>query len=153
MNYKKTLDSGAVLEVTLAPFAVGHRLLKAVMSEIEQIKISIGDVKDISTIFSSEMNDSVINTIKNLITRVLSSDVIEEALWVCMERATYDGKKITRDTFEDMNVRADYFIVAKEVLWFNLTPFFKNLKSIVSIPPLGSTTTPKLSSKGKNPSS
>jgi hypothetical protein len=70
-----------------------------------------------------------------------------------MERATYNGVKITRDTFEDMDTRADYFVVAKEVLWFNLNPFFKNLKSIVSLPKASSTATLKLSSKEKKPSS
>lgn len=130
-NLKKTLDSGAVLEVTMAPFEDGHRLLKAVMREAESVKVSLGvKGKTLGDIFSLELTDETLDMIKNVVSRLVSSDTIEEALWICIGRATYNNVKITKDTFEDEKARGDYFLVMKEVLGFNLRPFVKNLASL-----------------------
>lgn len=132
-NLKKTLESGAVLEISMSSFEVGCRLLKAVTKEIESIKISLGvGVTDIKYIFNEEINDSIVNTIKNLIARTISSDSIEAMVWECMGRATYNNQKITKETFESEQTRADYLVVFNEVLWYNISPFLKNLGSVLS---------------------
>ena len=118
MNLKKTLDSGAVLEVQIAKFRIGHRLFKAVMKEIKDIDMPDGA--------------NVANMIKDVATGILSSGEVEAILWECMEVALYNNQKVTPDLFEDERVREDYLIVAKEVLMVNLTPFFKNLRSLLS---------------------
>ena len=41
-NPKITLPSGAELEVQMASFQTGHRLLKTVLRELEGVEISIG---------------------------------------------------------------------------------------------------------------
>jgi hypothetical protein len=118
MNLKKTLDSGAVLEVTMADFKTGHRLFKAVMEEIKDVEMSDGD--------------NVIVVIKNVATGILSSDKVEAMLWECMGRAIYNNQKVVPALFEDEQIREDYLVVAKEVLWFNLGPFLKYLSSLLS---------------------
>lgn len=120
-NLIKTLDSGAKLEIQLASFENGHRLLKAIMKEVEGIEINAG--------LNTEINLSVI---KNIVAKIIYSENIESALWACMNVVLYDGKKVSRETFEDENARADFLIVTKEVLVYNLTPFFKNLGSALS---------------------
>lgn len=132
-NLKKTLDSGAELDITLASFAEGNKLLKAIMKEIEAVKISSGlsQQKSFKDFLNIDVNDGTINTIKNIVSGILSSDAVEEALWPCMSRATYNSKRVTRDLFEDEEVRKDYLIVAKEVLFYNLLPFFGNLASLL----------------------
>ena len=113
-NLKKTLDSGAVLEVSMSPFEVSHGLLKAVMKETEGINITD--------------KDNVINVIKNFAARIIYSESIQTALWLCMERATYNNIKISKDLFEDEKIRGDYLTVVKEVMVYNLSPFLKSLK-------------------------
>ena len=131
MNLVKTLESGAALEVTMGSFVEGLRLFKAVMKELEAVKISLGiREKSIQDIFTSEVNDEILDTLKNVLSRIVSSQAIEEALWPCMKRAIYSGQKITPLLFEDEKIREDFLIVSKEVLWFNLSPFFKNLGSL-----------------------
>ena len=125
MGTIKTLDSGAVLDLTLAPFEAGHKLLKAVMREIEQVNVS-------KEALSGEMNEGALNTIKSLLARLIYSDAVEAALWPCMDRALYNNKRISKDLFEDEAARADYLPVVKEVLLFNLSPFTKNLTSLLS---------------------
>ena len=113
-NLKKTLDSGAILEVSMSPFEVSHGLLKAVMKEVESIKIG-GE-------------ENPINSIKNFAAKVIYSDSIQAALWTCMERATYNNVKISKDLFEDERIREDYLVIVKEVMVYNLSPFMKSLK-------------------------
>lgn len=117
MNLKKTLDSGAVLEVQMAKFQLGHRLFKAVMREIKDIVMPD--------------NANVANMIKDVAAGLLSSSEVEAILWECMGVAIYNNQKVTPDLFEDEKIREDYLIVAKEVLIVNLIPFFKNLSSML----------------------
>ena len=144
MNLKKTLDSGATLEVTMASFEVGHKLLKCVMREVEGVKLSLGvKAKTLQDFFAMEINDEALNTLKNVVTRLIGSDALDEALWPCMERALYNNQKVSRDLFEDERNRADYLVVAKEVLLFNLSPFLKNLSSLFQGSPAKATESQK----------
>jgi hypothetical protein len=118
MNLKKTLDSGAELEVTMAPFTVGLRLFKAVGKVIKEVDI-LGEAE-------------LFNIIKNAALGIVTSDEVESVLWECMGRATYNNRKVNWEIFEDEKIREDYLSVAKEVLWFNLSPFSKNLRSMLS---------------------
>lgn len=109
-NLKKTLPSGAELEVTMSGFKEVTNLHETVMREVAGL-----DFDRESTI--------------NLYARLAASRAIKEALWPCIERATYNGAKITLDTFEPEAARADFYVVAQEVLVFNLRPFLTSLGS------------------------
>lgn len=130
-NLKKTLPSGAILELSLCSFEEGNDLLKSVMKEIESLNISMGN-NEIKDIVNMEINDEMINTVKGILSRVISSTEIERCLWRCLGRGTIDSKKISKDTFEDHQLRGDYLIVMKETLIYNLKPFFSSLGSMLS---------------------
>lgn len=109
-----TLPSGAELNVdTLPPFADSEALFKAVM-------------KDILLLIPSdrELDQSVI---KDFICRGLVSSDVRSALWKCMERVTYNGLKINKDTFEPEDARQDYMEVLWQVAERNIAPFLKGL--------------------------
>jgi hypothetical protein len=114
---EKVLESGALLKLSLCSFEEGTKLMKVVARELKNTRIS--------------RDEEVINVIKNLVTTLIASNEIEEALWSCIERGTYDGIHIKRDIFEDEKARADYIPILREALVFNLSPFFKSLKSLV----------------------
>lgn len=134
---KKTLESGAEIDVTLASFAVCTKLLKCVASELGRVELNLmgpdGNLKDLMNL---EIGDQLINTSKNVISALMSSDSIEAALWPCLEKATYRSlggteQRISRELFDTIEAaREDYIPIAREVLWFNLRPFFKNLSSL-----------------------
>jgi len=109
--FKKTLESGAELTISLASFPEGHRLFKAVTKELQSI-------------------DLAEDTVQKLSMQLVSSEAIEQALWPCMARATYGGLKVNQELFEDAKIRCDFLEVMKEVLGFNLVPFSKNLGSL-----------------------
>ncbi len=110
----KKLDSGANIEITLAPFTEGHRLFKTVARELEDLNFKE-------------------DTIQKMALKLISSEAVEIALWRCMERASYNKMKVNADLFENSEIRKDFFPVAKEVLIFNLTPFFANLASLFPV--------------------
>lgn len=109
-NLKKKLESGAELEVTMAGFEECMNLDEAVKAELAGIDFD----KESTITFYAKLS---------------GSRRLKEALWPCMLRATYNGQKITKETFEPEQARADFFPVAQEVLVFNLRPFFQGLGS------------------------
>lgn len=121
-NEKVSLPSGAVLEMTVAPFLEGRRLLSAVSACIKSVKVdaSLGDASNL-------------NSLKDVFLSCLTSKDVEDALLECMKRCTYNGQRITSwDIFEDMKAREDYMTICVEVAKFNLAPFTKNLLQLLS---------------------
>jgi hypothetical protein len=127
---KKSLESGALLDITTT-FADSHRLFKAVMKEFENVKLEAG-AQSLKELFAMDLGEEALNTLKNLICRIVSSEIIDEAMWQCFTRVTYNGTKVTKDTFEAENVRGDYLLVVKEVMVANLAPFFASRDSLLS---------------------
>ena len=145
---QKVLDSGATLDLSLCSFAEGNRLMKAVARELKDTPISIGAKGNIKDFFKLDFGDEALNTVKNLLTGLIASDEIEAALWPCIERGTYTTPSgtilhIKKDIFEDEKTREDYIPILKEALVYNLSPFFKSLKSLVKDIPLVNTSTLK----------
>lgn len=109
------LDSKKVLKVTPAPFSDARDLYQAFLLEIKDVRVN-------------QLADDVdMGFIKDAICSVLSSKRIEEKLFVCMKRCTYDGMKIDKDTFEPIEAREDYFQVCYEIARVNIFPFTKSL--------------------------
>lgn len=108
------LPSGAVLKITLSPFAISKNLFEAVTEEIKLLKLDPQAELDF-------------DLCKNLFCTGFSSKKIDAALQECMKRATYNGVKLTEDTFEPEDARQDYVTVCLEVALLNLRPFTKNL--------------------------
>jgi hypothetical protein len=134
---EKILESGAILKLSLCSFAEGSKLMKAVARELRNTTISLGvkEVKNLGDLFKIDVGDEALNTFKNLVAGLISSEEIEAALWPCIVRGSYIyagvETHINKDLFEDEKARADYLPILKEALVYNLSPFFVNLKSLV----------------------
>ena len=109
--------SGAVLKIRPAPFADAKNLYQALLSELRDVSIST----------KMEMGELY----KQLFCVGFSSPLIEEYLWKCLEKCTYNnGKgdlKIDKDTFEPLEARDDYMSICMEVTKENVSPFAKSL--------------------------
>lgn len=117
------LKSGAVLAVQIAPFEVANKLVKAVARELTVVSFDM----ELGNVDLSNLQPKDLNTLKNAAFQLLQSDAVEACVFGCMARCLYEGQKITKDTFEKPEARADYLPVAWEVMKANLSPFFKNL--------------------------
>jgi hypothetical protein len=121
-NEKVSLPSGAELEMTLAPFLEGERLLSAVGECVKDVKVDANTEVDN---LASNMN-----SIKDMFVNCLTSQKVKDAILACLKRCSYNGQRITSwDIFDDIKAREDYFSVCWEVCKFNLAPFMKNLIS------------------------
>ena len=119
------LPSGAKLEVFVAPFAVGTKLYKVIANELKSV--SVGENLDLGNLGSLDLND-----LKSIFLQLLGSDALEAALFECFKWSTYNGLKVSRETFEPIEARGDYLPAAWGVLKINVTPFFKSLGSLLS---------------------
>ncbi len=122
---KITLKSGAILDITRSPFVIGHKLFKTVLKELKDVNLKLGlkEGQTLGGLFELELTDDALNTAKNGILTLLSSQEIEDVLWECFERCLYENKKITKNLFDDEKVCEDYLEVYKEVMTLNLAPF------------------------------
>lgn len=115
---KVKLPSGAELTINPASFVEAKNLYQALLKEMKEIKI--------------DTKMEVVDLYKDLFCVGFSSSVIEDCLWKCLQRCTYDdGKKgplkIDQDTFEPVEAREDYTTVCAEVVKDNVYPFGKTL--------------------------
>lgn len=132
-NVVKNLSSGAEIELGMGTFSESLTLMKAVAKELENVPLQFGTESkglSFSAIFAKGFGEETINTLKNVLVRLLYSPNVEAALWPCLGRCTYNKVRIVKDSqdLEKMETfRGDYLVVAKEVMEMNLTPFFKSL--------------------------
>lgn len=111
---EKKLPSGAVLKITLAPFAEAKALYQACLEELRGLKVDPHEEIDV-------------NLFKDLFCVGLSSKKIENALAACMKRSLYNDLKIDENTFEPVDARQDYMVACFEVAKENIAPFVKSL--------------------------
>lgn len=108
-----TLPSGKVLSITLAPFEDAKELQQALLEEVKTLSVDpTGNMADLY---------------KDLFCAGFSSKKVEKALMKCMNRVTYDGVRIDKDTWEPEEARGDYMPTCVEVGKANILPFLKSL--------------------------
>jgi hypothetical protein len=116
-----TLSSGAVLELKMAPFVSGTKLMKVVSAELKAANI------DLAKIVSKDNEKELPNILKDAFFQCISSDALQSAFFECAGRSLHNGEKITPATFESSETRGDYLPTAWEVIKFNLLPFVQGL--------------------------
>lgn len=67
--------------------------------------------------------------ITSLILAIDSDEEIMERMFDCLKKSTYDGIKITKETFEEEAARGDLYDIFFQCLKVNIYPFFKPLLS------------------------
>lgn len=135
MNTTVPLESGRELVLQIASFAAGRALYKAIALELLATQIEIEKI-DLN-LDLAKLDPKALNTLKNVVCRLLASDEVEKAFFACAINSTLNGKKIVRAEFEPEDVREDFLPVAWEVIRFNLAPFVRriDLSSLTSAAP------------------
>lgn len=118
MSHSESIDinlpSGSKLKITVSPFVTARALYQAILEEAKNLKLDPNAEIDV-------------NLRKDLFCLALSSQKIQVCLDKCMERVTYNGIKISADTFEPVAARDDYLLACFEVAKANISPFMKSL--------------------------
>lgn len=86
------------------------------------------DLGDLKLSFNTEA-DLDIGKLLQIAMRLDASQKVADALFVCLGRCTYDGQRITKQTFEPRDARGDYYPIVIACLKENIGPFFVPLLS------------------------
>lgn len=122
MSEKITLKSGSTLELYMAPYSMGWKLVRVLANELKQVGI------DGEALSGGGASQAIIfEALKNGILQLLGSQAFEDSVYECLSRCLYNGDKVTRQTFEDETARGDFLPCVVEVTKFNVLPFVKNL--------------------------
>lgn len=113
--------SGSEVKINVADFITSMKLKKAV---VEAVKESDADVSKIDL---ANLKMGAIESILQIILTADSSDKVELAIFDCLKRCTYNSEKITREVFEPIDARKDYYEIVIACLKVNLAPFFEPL--------------------------
>lgn len=123
------LPSGAQLNITVAPFADAHALLKAILRSVKGMSLPQNISEVDMSMAGIAGNPQLFGTVVDKILSVAVSDDVEKALFKCLERTTYDGVKIHPVIFDDPKytdrIREDYYSICLKVIEANCKPFFK----------------------------
>ena len=71
--------------------------------------------------------------LSNVLMALDSSEEVFESMFECLKKSTYNGNRITFDTFESETSRQDLYEVFFYCLKVNIYPFFKPLLSRLGI--------------------
>lgn len=121
-----TTKNGVKVKVNPADFEDAMDLQAAIMDRISTAKFSLnlGDFKDEKEDVDIDIADFI-----RMGMSVASSKEVREILFKCLARCTYDGQKITRNTFEDTEARKDFYEVSFACLKENVGHFIEPLIS------------------------
>lgn len=103
-----TAPSGAEVAINPAGWVAAKRLKMALERELAQIA-----------------NPFTINAVM----MIDSSELVDTALWPCLNRCLYKGEKITEQTFDKPEARGDYYEVIIACVKENLGPLAESLRS------------------------
>lgn len=112
--------SGARVKINLAPWGVTVALKSAIAQEICKTNMDLN-----VNIFSGLQNDINLIDFVKLALIVDSSELVYQRLFDCLIKCSYNGDKITPETFEDAKARQDYYDIVIACLKENIFPFFE----------------------------
>ena len=111
------LDSGAKLSVTQAPFINAMALYKALLASVKGLQLA----EDVMNMDVTVLKDAAISA--------ATSPEVEQALYKCARRATYNTFPVDPSLFDDPRIgtqaREDFYEIAWRVVEVNCGPFFK----------------------------
>lgn len=121
---ESTLLSGAKLNITPASFEDAFALQNALLESAKGIKFEL----DIANMDVTDFKDFIIGA--------ATSKAVQSAVFKCLERATYNDIRVTRQLFDDPklgeNAREDYYEMVIKAVEVNCKPFFVRAFSALS---------------------
>ena len=124
MEFK--LPSGAQLSITLLDFEQAFEISQTVTRFIGLLEL---DIKSLNIEQWKSFSDIDFNAIKRPLSQVLSNGDLVKAGNKCLNKCTYNGKRITDQTWQDIEARKDYLYAIFYGLKENVYPFFAGVFS------------------------
>lgn len=133
-SQKFDMPSGAVLVITVAPFADAWALMRASLKTLKGMNLKPDDLKMEMSALAG--NTSAFSLIVDRVVDFATSPEVEAAIWKCAQRALYiplgsdiafPGTKVSPSMFDDPEygntAREDYAKIVTSLLEVNCKPF------------------------------
>jgi hypothetical protein len=120
------LPSGGELNVTPLGFEEAWRVSQDVIGVIKELSLDFSAID-----FKKPMTVDLVREFKDPICTLLGSPVINKSVRSAFNRATYNGAKIDKMTFDPVEARGDYLFAAFYALKENISPFFDGILSFL----------------------
>lgn len=118
-----TATSGAKVKINVADFEDAQNLKFAIQ---KALKTEDFELKDIGDIMSAD-----VWPIAKIAMAVDCSKEVNEALWPCLARCSRNGDKITKNTFEPVEARQDYYEIVVSCIKENVGPLFAGVSVVL----------------------
>lgn len=108
------LQSGKTLRFNISTFDNGKNLSQVIARELRTLNVS--SITEIDETLFLQMGLLGISSVE-----------IENAIWLCFDKAVVDGDKLNKEYFKSVANREDYFEICSVIAKANLAPFMKGL--------------------------
>lgn len=119
--------------INVASFQDVINLKRAILSELKKNPIGLKLAGESTNIMEKDISfEDLLNFLKNTLIGLELSDELDNAIFVCLGRCTYDTvHAITKDFFDKYpESLEDYYEIVFECVKENLNPFIKSLVSL-----------------------
>lgn len=107
--------SGAEVMIAPAPWEEAGELKNVLVSAsvpLEKVSFTEQSVKDF---------------LHKFLVYIDATPRFQEVIWPCLQRCTRDNKKITKQTFDELTARADYYEIVEACVELNTGPFLDRI--------------------------
>lgn len=115
--------NGSELKITAGSFQEALALQKAIGRALKGTRL------DLPTDAKAEVTTDMFSDIIGAVLGVATSDDVEACLFDCAKRCVIGSEQITRDYFEKVENRKNYFPIMVEIIKANVGPFIAGLSS------------------------
>ncbi len=123
---KFMLQSGKVVELSLAPIEIALNLYRTIMCECKNTGL------DLKVTEGETIADVILKNTEALL-NILGSQQVLEAVQECSAKNLYDKQRFSMELFEDEKARGDFLPLIYLTAVENIRPFFPNLHTIFSM--------------------
>lgn len=112
------------LDIKIASFEEGSELQKVVFEALRTIDFRIEYIVD-----KADFPKILRDVISAMALSYLFEPSVQKPLWACLGRCLYNGKRITKETFDAAETRKDFVPIAIKCVAVNTEPFTEGLLS------------------------
>lgn len=123
---KFMLQSGKVVELSLAPIEIALNLYRTIICECKNSGL------DLKIVEGETIADIILKNTEALL-NILGSQQVFEAVQECSAKNLYDKQRFSMELFEDEKARGDFLPLIYLTAVENIRPFFPNLHTIFSM--------------------
>lgn len=129
MKKELTGNNGAQITLNYADTEIVEELIQLIAVKCKEINIIplVDALSDAESFLQQDMR-VLIPLLKDVICELESDKKFTDIVYNMLRNCTYNNVVISRQLFNDKpEAREDYYMIKKEVVKFNLTPFLKSL--------------------------